>query len=77
MSNVEVQKNGVGSLGIMFFILFLLKVGVVETQVILWSWWWIFLPVWIVPAILGLICVGTYAFCFVVATLASWKKSRE
>jgi hypothetical protein len=63
----------------MFVILFLLKVGVVETVVIGWSWWWITLPLWWgIAFILGLLgialCVGVvvgviYLICLGVSYL--------
>lgn len=50
-NNTTTVHNGIGLCSIMFIILFLLKVGVVETVVTGWSWWWITLPLWISPAI--------------------------
>ncbi len=44
--NTTTVHNGIGLCGIMFVILFLLKVGVVETVVMGWSWWWITAPLW-------------------------------
>ena len=43
---IVVAKNSIGFFGIMFIILFLLKVGVVETVVMGWSWWLITIPIW-------------------------------
>lgn len=43
---VVVNRNGIGFCGILFIILLLLKVGVVETVVVGWSWIWIFVPLW-------------------------------
>lgn len=48
---VIVTKNGIGFCGLLFIILLLLKVGVVETQVIQWSWWIVFAPLWAPTAI--------------------------
>lgn len=68
---VILYKKSIGFLGIMFIILFLLKVGVVETSVMLWSWWWIALPLWIFPAIVGLIAVVIFVVS-VVAVAICW-----
>lgn len=45
-TKVIVTRHGVGFCGILFIILLLLKVGVVETAVMGWSWVWIFSPLW-------------------------------
>lgn len=46
--NVEiiVKGNSIKFCGIFFLTLFLLKVGIVETMVMEWSWWWITAPLW-------------------------------
>lgn len=51
---IVVTKQGIGFCGVLFIILLLLKVGVVETAVMGWSWWWITLP---------LIAAGIAAIC--------------
>lgn len=43
---VVVSSQGVGFCGSLFIILLLLKVGVVDTIVVGWSWWWITSPLW-------------------------------
>lgn len=43
---VSINSNGVGFCGLLFIVLLLLKVGVVETAVVGWSWVWIFSPLW-------------------------------
>lgn len=45
-SKTVVVRKGMGLCSIFFLILFLLKVGVVETAVIGYSWWWITAPLW-------------------------------
>ncbi|KKN91212.1 hypothetical protein LCGC14_0220800 [marine sediment metagenome] len=40
------KQEGIGFCGILFIVLLLLKVGVVETVVMGWSWWWITAPLW-------------------------------
>lgn len=47
ITEVIVNRQGIGFCSILFIILFLLKVGVVETVVVGWSWIWIFSPLWI------------------------------
>lgn len=46
VQKVVVTKQGISFFGILFIVLLLLKVGVVETAVIGWSWWWITAPLW-------------------------------
>jgi len=43
----EIKINGIGLSGIMFLILFALKLGVGHTSVMNWSWWWVCSPLWI------------------------------
>lgn len=43
---VTVNSHGVGFCGLLFIVLLVLKVGVVETAVVGWSWWWITAPLW-------------------------------
>ncbi len=52
--------NGLGFGTILFLIFLVLKLGVGDTTVQSWSWWWVFAPLWIPVAILlviGLITV--------------------
>jgi len=39
IQKVVVTKQGSGFCGLLFIILLLLKIGVVETAVMSWSWW--------------------------------------
>lgn len=43
---VVISNRGVGFCGLLFIVLLLLKVGVVETAVMGWSWWLITAPLW-------------------------------
>lgn len=43
---VIIPQRGIGFCGLLFIILLLLKVGVVKTTVVGWSWIWIFSPLW-------------------------------
>ncbi|HUU86612.1 MAG TPA: hypothetical protein VMX17_02565 [Candidatus Glassbacteria bacterium] len=57
MSNTN-ASGGIGLFGIFFIVLFLLKVGVANTIVQSWSWWWITAPLWgSVALVLGIILV--------------------
>lgn len=40
------SSSGIGFFGILFLILFVLKLGVFDTQVQDWSWWWVTAPLW-------------------------------
>lgn len=51
INNNNTTRSGVGFCGLLFIVLLLLKVGVVETQVVQWSWWAIFAPLWVPSAI--------------------------
>lgn len=59
MSNDEpkitVGNDKIGFCGLLFIVLLILKVGVVETNVMTWSWWWITCPLWVPIAILLMI----------------------
>jgi len=63
-------KSGVGFCGLLFIVLLLLKVGVVETQVVAWSWWVIFAPLWVPSAIVFSIfaVIAVFAILAVLAT---------
>lgn len=43
---IVITKQGIGFCGLLFIVLLLLKVGIVKTVVVGWSWWWIFAPLW-------------------------------
>lgn len=40
------SSSGIGFFGILFLILFVLKLGVFDTQVQDWSWWKVSAPLW-------------------------------
>ena len=57
MSNTN-ASGGIGLFGIFFIVLFLLKVGVANTVVQTWSWWWITAPLWVPLALfIGIVLV--------------------
>jgi len=72
---IVVAKNSIGFFGIMFIILFLLKVGVVETVVMGWSWWLITIPIWgpvalVIAFFLACLIIGLLIGA--IAALVSW-----
>lgn len=48
MSNqkVVISRQGIGFFGLLFVVLLVLKLGVAETAVVGWSWWWVTAPLW-------------------------------
>lgn len=69
---ISVVRRGIGLCGLMFIILFLLKVGVVKTEVMAWSWLWIALPLWwplgilLLIGVIALACFLCYLFIILV-----------
>lgn len=57
--NIVIQRHGIGFFGLLFIVLFILKLGVGNTVVVGWSWWLVALPLW-GPIALGLIII---VFC--------------
>ncbi len=70
ITNNNNTKSGVGFCGLLFIVLLLLKVGVVETQVVTWSWWAIFAPLWVPTAIVFSI-LAVIAIFGILAVLAA------
>ena len=70
-----VVKSGVGFCGLLFIVLFCLKVGVVETQVVGWSWWLITAPLWaptaIALSVFLLVCVVALVALIVTGVVAA------
>ena len=48
---VIVQGGGIGLGGLLFIVFLVLKLGVGNTSVMGWSWWWVCSPLWI-PVVL-------------------------
>ena len=47
------MKIGILSLSSVLFIFFVfLKIGIIKTAIVSWSWWWITMPVWCTVAFL-------------------------
>jgi len=58
-TKVVYGRGGIGFCGLLFIVLLLLKVGVVETVVMGWSWWVITSPLWgPLALILGILIAG-------------------
>ena len=45
-SSSSSSSGGIGLFGALFLVLFVLKLGVGDTQVEDWSWWWVTAPLW-------------------------------
>lgn len=61
-SSVHVNNHSIGFLGLLAIVFITLKL----TSVISWSWWWVLLPLYGIPALL----LGLAALAFMVAGLA-------
>lgn len=88
-NKITFDRSRIGFLGIFFLILFILKVGVIETVVVGWSWWWIAAPLWgpvvllITVPIAVCLCTavvlsGGWLFMFIWSLISrAWKKIRK
>jgi len=56
------DDNGIGVVGLLIVGLFLLFIGLKLGNVIDWSWWWVFAPLWVPFAIANLMVLGVFAF---------------
>lgn len=61
-NNTSSSSSGIGLAGVMFVVLFVLKI----TEQIDWSWWWITLPLWLGFGII----FGAVAIAFIVWLIA-------
>jgi hypothetical protein len=64
-----VAHGGIGFCGLLFIVLLCLKVGVVPTQVVGWSWWWVTAPLWAPPAAILAIVAAALLVLTAVATV--------
>lgn len=39
-------NQSIGFFGLLFIVFLILKLGVAETAVVGWSWWWVTAPLW-------------------------------
>ena len=53
MSNSSTNSGSIGFSTLLFLVFLVLKL----TNVIAWSWWWVFSPIWI-SFIIGVIVIG-------------------
>jgi len=67
----KATSGGVGFLSLLFLLFLGLKLG----NVIDWSWWWVFAPLW-VPVALFVVFIGL-AFLGVVIFNPRWKKGKK
>jgi len=81
---IVVSGQWIGSCGLLFIVLLLLKVGVAETAVVGWSWWIITAPLWgpFVP-VMGIlltigVCLGLgFLGGLVITTISSMLQKRR
>ncbi len=73
MSNSSNQANGgIGFAGLLTIAFIVLKL----TEVIKWSWVWVLSPLWIVTALVIIVCILVFAW-FVFEELIDTKKRRR
>lgn len=60
MAKSESSSGGIGFLGLLGIVFITLKL----CGVITWSWWWVLMPIWAIPACV--LFVMLCAFCFAV-----------
>jgi len=84
IQKVVVTKQGIGFCGLLFIILLLLKVGVVETAVMGWSWWWITAPLWgpaalvlVVLTIFGVVALAIFLVGLLIAAIVTAVNNRK
>lgn len=82
-TKVVVTRQGIGFCGVLFIVLLLLKVGVIETMVTGWSWWWITSPLWGPLAlfiggflIAGLVCAVIFGIAWIIDYFRSRKNQK-
>lgn len=60
------QTGGISFLGLLFIVFLVLKLGVGNTSVVNWSWWWVTAPLWgMIPLVLVIVTI-----VFVIAFIA-------
>ena len=75
---VNVKKEATSSLTSLNFLeaLFLLFLGLKLGNVIDWSWWWVFAPIWI-PIALVVVLIGIMAIGLMLGALLGRGKEQE
>ena len=56
------SSGGIGFYGLLTIVFVALKIGIGNTTVMGWSWWWVLSPLWIQFALV----LGIAAICFVI-----------
>lgn len=56
------SSGGIGFCGLLAIVFITLKLGIGNTAVMGWSWWWVLSPLWIPFALV----LGIFAICFIV-----------
>ena len=56
------SSGGIGFCGLLTIVFVALKLGIGNTTVMGWSWWWVLSPLWIPFALM----LGIAAICFVI-----------
>lgn len=74
VQKVEQHSHSIGFLGLLTIVLIVLK----ATGFIDWSWWWVWLPVYIFPLVIGmgLIMVGSFIGVIAIYEHFSFKRRR-
>lgn len=70
MANENSKSGGIGFLGLLFLVFFVLKV----THQLTWSWWWITAPLWAPIALLGL---GLTIYFLIMLAKNGWPKKKS
>ena len=61
-NKIQYGGGGIGLGGILFIVFLVLKLGVGNTTVMTWNWWWVCSPLWI-PIVL---IIGILLLIFVI-----------
>ena len=68
-SKVQVGSHGISFAGLLFIVFLILKLGVGNTAVQGWSWWWVTAPLWGGIAILFGISIVVFVIVLIVAII--------
>ena len=80
-TKVVVTRQGIGLCGLLFIVLFLLRVGVIDTTVMGWSWIWVTIPLWgliaLFVSILLFMCLNCLVTASIITLVAKYKKNKK
>ena len=68
---IEVKGGGISITGLLFIVFLVLKLGVGNTSVMGWSWWWVCAPLWIPVALVLVIFLIALVIGVLVALFSS------